>query len=439
MQKLIFIFRLAYRNLKLNYKKNLAALISIVAGFMSINLFEGYMKGAQDIFNENYEYRFTYGDLTIHHSDAFNNSIFFDGINYISKKTQDQLIEHLQSTNRVEIFVRKLNFRGMMTNGHLTTPIIGEGIDVNESIAMRAPVWSWNTSAGHPLRDGEANVVLGEELGRLLNCQALKKEKFLNLDGGYIAKERALNCSRSQMQISSTTDSGQANAIFLNVSGVLNTLYRELDSRYVQLPLSNAQSLLDTQGISLITLKLIKGADKKDFITSFESFINENKLPLKISSWKDNAFGDLYRQSMSFLNVLRGFFLVVILLIVTFSIMATQTRLVFERIKETATLRSLGFTNGLVTQIFICEALVLTLLGVVIGSLFSVIVSFAVKKIGIFYLIGILSEQVPFTIALITNNFIYSGFVLIILVTIACYIPLRKTLSMSISEAFAHN
>jgi putative ABC transport system permease protein len=140
---------------------------------------------------------------------------------------------------------------------------------------------------------------------------------------------------------------------------------------------------------------------------------------------------------MSFLSVLRGFFLVVILLIVLFSILATQTRLVFERITETATMRSIGYKNSLITQIFLCEALVLALIGSFLGILASVLVGETIDLIGIFYLIGILSEEVPFSIVVTPGNAIYSAFMLIVLAMVSCYIPLRKALALSISEAFA--
>jgi putative ABC transport system permease protein len=439
MHTRLFVLRLAARNLRLNYKKSLAALVSIVAGFMSINLFEGYMSGAEDIFNVTYEQRFAYGDLTVHHSKAFKDSVFFDGTSYIAKEDQDKILTYLNSSGEADIISRKLNFTGLITNGNFSTTIMGEGIDVVQTEAMRSPTWTWNTSGGKPLSENVPGVILGEELGRLLKCQLKDGAVFLNPLGGYIAEERTLDCGRPQFQLSSTTQSGQSNAIFLNVSGVTNTLFRELDSRYVEIPLESAQNLMDTDGISLMNIKLKVGVDKASFQKNLIGFTKERRLDVAVSSWKENAFGIIYRQSMSFLNTLRGFFLIVILLIVGFSVVATQTRLVFERITETATLRSLGFKNRLITKIFLAEAFLLSLVGSVFGALLSFVVSYLIKKIGKFYLIGILSEKVPFTIALVPENFLYSWMIITVMTTGACYIPQRKSLRLSINEAFTQH
>ena len=439
MQKIVFIFKLAKRNLILNYRKNLMALFSLVAGFMSINLFEGYMSGAKNLFNEAYEQRFMYGDFIIHHQEAYQNSIFFDGKSYIPLNQQNQILKRLLEINEIEIFMRRLSFTGMISNGELTTQIIGEGIDVVQGEKMRQPTWSWNVLAGRPIQETGGDALLGEELGRLLNCKVHPGEQFLDPNGGYIPKERKLNCPRSQVQITANTDSGSVNAIFLKSVGVSNVLYRELDSRFIQTNLTDAQSLLNTNGISLISIKLKKGVNKNEILNKIRNQIDRDSLPLVIHPWKESAFGEIYRQSMSFLNVLRGFFLVVILVIVTFSIMATQTRMVFERIKETATLRSLGFSETLISHIFISEAFLLALGGSLLGSIGSVLASITIKKIGFFYLIGILSEEVPFHIAIIGSNFLYSGLVLVSLSIVACYIPVKKTLSLSISEAFSYS
>lgn len=435
------LMKLAIRNLKLNYKKNFLALLSIVAGFMSVNLFEAYMTGTKELFVESYEERMFYGDYMIHHEQAYEQSIFFDGEKFVDKIAQDKIHEYLIKNNGVEIVVKRLSFKGMITNGEVTTQAIGEGIDIVNARKLRGEKWAWNTSSGHPVNENSNEVIVGEELGKLLNCQNAKAKSraIMRAEGGYIPVIRGMDCKRHDVQLNASTIQGQANAVFLTVVGTSNLLYREIDSRYLQTNLENIQRLLNTDGVSLITLKLKKDIDKKQFLIDLRDFIKSNKLPIIVASWKDNAFGDIYRQSMSFLGVLRGFFLVVILFIVLFSTIATQNRLVYERIKEAATLRSLGFKQQIIVQIFLTEALILALVGSTIGILLSVIASFLVKKIGIFYLIGILSEEVPFVFSLTLGTALKSTLVLTVLSMVACYMPLKNSLKRTISDVFAGN
>lgn len=436
MSNFRLVVKLAWRNVVLNRRKNIVAMISIVAGFMSVNLFEGYMRGAHELYQESYEERMFYGDFLIHHEGAFADSVFFDAKSYITKAHQDLVLPELKRRSAVIAVNRTLSFTGMLSNGDANTQVRGVGLDVAGAEAIRGEKWAWNTSAGRPLKE-ENEAVIGEELGDLLDCRRNPQFEFLRPMGGYVPKYRPLDCLRPEMQLSSNTDAGQANAVFINVVGTSNILYRELDSRYLMISLPMAQRLLDTDSVSLISLRLRQGSDKEKFLEELRDFFVKNTLPLKIDSWKDNAFGDIYRQSMSFLNVLRAFFLVVILAIVLFSILATQNRLVFERIKEIATLRSIGFKNRLIAQVFLAEALILALLGSVTGAGLSVVVSFAVRKIGIFYRIGILSEEVPFYFSLSGTIFLRSALVLLALSLIACYLPVRRAMRLSISEAFS--
>lgn len=436
MSNLKLVLKLAFRNVILNRWKNTLAMISIVAGFMSVNLFEGYMRGARELFEESYVERMFYGDFLIHNRDAYNDTVFFDAKNYIAKADQEALIRELQGRRDVFAWNRAVSFSGMLSNGDANTQVRGVGFDVAAAEKIRGEKWGWNASSGRPLKGG-TEAMIGEELGELLNCKRSEKIEYLRPQGGYLPAFRQMDCPRSEMQLNSNTDAGQANAVFLNVVGTSNILYRELDSRYVMVSLDVAQRLLDTEGISLLCVRLKKGEDKKKFLTEMRQFIASNNLPLLIDSWKDNAFGDIYRQSMSFLNVLRVFFLIVILTIVLFSILATQNRLVFERIKEIATLRSLGFKHRLITHIFLGEALILALMGSVAGSVLSVVASFITRSIGVFYRIGILSEEVPFYFSLSGPIFLRSALVLLALSLIACYLPVRRAMGLSISEAFS--
>lgn len=411
-------------------------MISIVAGFVSVNLFEGYMRGAKELFEESYEERMFYGDFLVYHQEAYIDTVFFDAKSYITKDQQDAVMQELVSRGEVFAINRVLSFTGMLSNGVHSTQVRGVGFDVPAAEMIRGEKWSWNASAGRPLKGG-ADALIGEELGELLDCKRPENVEFLRAEGGYLPKLRPLDCLRSEMQLNSNTDFGQANAVFLNVVGTSNFLYRELDSRYLMVSLDVAQRLLDTQGLSLICVRLNKDVDKEKFLMDMRYFFRQNNLPLLINSWKDNAFGEIYHQSMSFLNVLRIFFLIVILTIVLFSILATQNRLVFERIKEIATLRSIGFKKGLISHIFLGEALILALIGSVTGSVLSVLAGFLVRKIGIFYRIGILSEEVPFYFSLSGPIFLRSALVLIGLSLIACYLPLRRAMRLSISEAFS--
>lgn len=431
------ILKLALRNLVINYKKNILAVLSIMAGFMSVNLFEGYMTGAKNLFAENYEVRMFFGDFIIHHKDAFTDSTFFDSKSYMDETHQKEVFDFLNSQSEVETSVRKLSFKGTIQNATSSTQIIGDGIDIENAQKIRGEQWEFNTTFGNPLENSDRDIILGEELAELIDCEFKKENLHFKRGGGYKAELRPMSCLDQMVQITSNSVNGNANALFLKVKGLSNFLYREIDSRYIQVGLNAAQNLLMTKNISSINVKLKNTANKKLFLTNFNQMIKDRKLPLVISSWKDNAFGDIYRESLSFLNVLRGFFLTVILFIVMFSILATQNRNIVERTNEIGIFRSLGFNNNVLASIFVVEAFLLSLVGCLLGLVGSIIVSYLVKTIGIYYLIGILSEEIPFLFDLTLLRVFESFFVIIGIVLFATFVPLKKAISKTIAQIFS--
>lgn len=431
------ILKMAFKNLKSHGRKNLIALIAIASGFISINLFEGYIEGAQKLFKENYEVRNAYADFIIHHENAYKDSIIFDDTNYITKQEQDKLLGFLEQQSSIETVLRRLSFKGQITNQLTTTQILGEGLDVKQATFLRGKAWAYNTTFGKPLTEGTNEILLGEDLSRILGCEFKKDNSHFNFDSGYKPHFRPLSCFQNLVQITSYTTKGQANAVFLTISGITNYLYREIDSRFVQINLESAQKLLNTDSVSSINIKLKPNTDKQQFLRLVRNYFRDNNLKLKISSWKENAFGDIYRESMSFLFVLRGFFLTVILFIVLFSILTTQNRIVYERLKETAILRSLGFKKQFILKVFLMEAFIITCFASLIGLFISFLISFIIKEIGIYYLIGILSEEIPFIFVLNLKTLSESFIGILLMMLFATYYPYSRSLKKSIAQVFS--
>ncbi len=442
MKETPYAWRIASRNINRNWKRSLAAILSISAGFIALNLFEGYIADAESIFDITYSQRLMLGDVLIHHEDAFQSGMWDDGTHLMDLNTQTQLQSILKQTGDVDNSVEFLNVSGQVSNGSANSVFSGYGYEVEAGRKMREPAWEWNTLAGAPLGSTPTDAdsgVLGQTLGRVLDCLPEHRLNSLQPKGGYEPFVRPFHCRESSLLLSVMTANGQANATSLEVRGLVDAVYSEADSRFLAMPLAKAQSLLGTDGISLLSVRLTHPSEIGGFLGKIRNAFRQANLKLKATRWQNHPYGDIYVRSLSFLRVFRLFTLAVVLTVVTLSVFSTVLRLVQERTPEIGTLRSLGFRNLQVLGFFMLESSLLALFGTTLGIFASYVISFIVNSIGIYYKIGILSEEIPLHILLPPGNFLTSAVILIALSLLATLIATRRALRSTIPDCLAHH
>ena len=59
------MFKIALKNVILNWRLSFAALTSVITAFMCLALFQGYIRGVDQVYHLAFENRFMYGDLII--------------------------------------------------------------------------------------------------------------------------------------------------------------------------------------------------------------------------------------------------------------------------------------------------------------------------------------------------------------------------------------
>lgn len=93
----------------------------------------------------------------------------------------------------------------------------------------------------------------------------------------------------------------------------------------------------------------------------------------------------MLEQIVSIVHTVTTVILVVILLIVMVGISNTYRMVLYERIKEIGTMRSVGMTGKTTGKLFTTEAVVLSLFGAIAGCIIAFIILFAVSKIPVNY------------------------------------------------------
>jgi putative ABC transport system permease protein len=430
---------IALRNISRHWRRSLAAILSLASGFAAINLFEGYIRDVENIFDQTYSKRLMYGHVLVQPNNAVEGGLG-DNIHLIDPDQQRQLKEILASTNEVTTTVQFLNVSGLISNGSTHTVFRGIGYDLSSGQKMREPFWTWNTLGGEPLEQSShalQNIVIGKGLGHILDCSPTALPQKMSFIEGYSRESRGLRCPAQDVEISVATESGQMNTSRAHIVGVVDAVYREFDVRYIAMALEQAQALVGTGGISLVSIQLKEPAKAARFIRTLETEFESRNLPLKVFRWQEHSFGELYIQSIDFLHFFRDFTLFVTLVIISLSVFSQLTRLIQERTREIGTLRCLGFRTTQIRSMFLVEALYLSIFGSAFGAVLTLILAPLMNALGIVYRVGILSEKVPFRIELVPAHFAMSALTLITIAALAASIAIERSVRKNIPECLA--
>ncbi len=434
--------QIAFRNAFKNWRHSLAAIISISAGFLSLVLFQGYITDVNRMYEDGYTHRAMYGHLLIENPEIQTTEGKARPEDFFITSEEQQKVSQFLADNSYDVkdTVRFLPVTGMATNGKNSFIFVAMGYDVDAGARVRAPHWAWEALYGLPLQvaNDPQGVVLGQSLGFLLGCVPDKKNTRMVQNYGYVAEDRPFTCQKDSVQLTATTVTGQLNAIDLNVVGLIDGGYKDIDEKWMKISLENAQTILNTDKIQFQSVLLNKERKADKFVKKFNEFSKSQGLKLHAIKWYDHQIADVYKQIKSLLGIFQTFIVTVILTIACLSVLNTVVKSVKERTKEIGTLRSIGFTGKQVGYIFSLEALYLSMMGVVVGATVAVVTTFSVNQAGILYRAGLLSEPIVFTIGYDFRAYFLCTLLLGILAILASHLATKSTVRAAVAQNLTH-
>lgn len=166
-------------------------------------------------------------------------------------------------------------------------------------------------------------------------------------------------------------------SIALFPSGVFS-IQQDYDSRYIWIPYSLAEEVLDAEGkATAYELSLVKGADVDAVQQRIASLLPE-RLAVKNRLQQQAVFYKVFKTERLILTVILSF----ILLLASFNIFGALTMLLVEKRRDTAVLRSMGFSVNKIRGIFWTQGFLISLGGCLTGVALGLAVCFIQMKTG---------------------------------------------------------
>lgn len=436
------IARIAWRNVIRNWRRSLASSLAIAAGFTAVSLFDGFLIDIKRVTEDGYSSRGMLADVLIQHKDAENKLVEDQFAYSLTKEEQEYLDKIVLSDPDVVTRVRFLEVKGLISNGRNNAVFVGNAHDLKEGYVARSPHWEWNAIAGKPLAkmDDDNALLMGMTLGQMMDCTSTVDVKTVTQrGGGYLPEERPFHCDNPSMQLSASTEAAQVNALDLKVAGLMDAGFREADKHWVQLPLTTAQRLLDTDKITMMSVRLKDNSQSNAFINRIKEQSKATGHEFDIKRWQDHNFGAFMRNTDQILNAFRGLFMSIVIIIVVLSVANTMMKAVNERIREIGTFRSMGFHRRDIRKIFTLEGFGLALVSCAGGLALTLILCLAVNYSGIRYRAGMLSVPIFLTVGMNPVIWITNCIWLCLLAASTAWFSSRRAAKMIVADALRAN
>ena len=172
--------------------------------------------------------------------------------------------------------------------------------------------------------------------------------------------------------------SAENKELILTVRGIFKTGFLDYDSNLVIIPLKTMQ-ILGEQGEVATEIGIITGTPQKiEEVEAkvYEKLQNDN---FSVVSWKTINHNLL--NAVQFEKFVLIAILSLLLMIASFAVSVILNMIVREKIKDIGILKSIGYTNSHIRNIFTIEGLIIGVSGMLLASVFSPVILMILKKL----------------------------------------------------------
>ncbi len=165
--------------------------------------------------------------------------------------------------------------------------------------------------------------------------------------------------------MTTTTVDGAYNVGPLQVAGIYTFNNAIVEGQLIFMPLSYGQILMDTAGVTKIIVMTNTIDDTDRVAAVVQRKLTTAGLDFEVRTWEQLA--DFYRQLKGFFDILFGFLMIAVSVLVFFIVLQVLTMSFLERTREVGTIRAIGTKRYQVFLMFFMESVFLGACGGLLG------------------------------------------------------------------------
>ena len=456
---------LALRNLLRNRRRSLTTLVAMAIGAVTILVFGGYSRNITLTLQTSYVMRG--GHLQIQRKDYFlfgsGNPAAYGIADYqhvIDVVARDPVLAPMLS-----VVTPMISLGGIAGNfaAGVSRTIVASGVVVEDRNRMRR--WNefdlpFNLQPFALTGAAEDAVVIGNGVARVLelcrplavaNCpQHTKPETAAGASApadvtalAALESRPAASPGEARIELLAANVHGAPNVASLRAIKAEKQGFKELDDMYIGMHLAQAQRLLygsEKPQATAVVLQLVHTGQ----IPAAKARLAEllaTKLqgaPLEVQDFE--TLNPFYGQAVGMFATIFGFMAVLIGAIVLFTVGNTMSMAVMERTAEIGTLRAMGLRRSGIRRLFMCEGLLLGLIGAAAGVAASLLVAWLINHAALTWLPPGQVDPVPLTVRVWGEAALMLGTAagLALVAVVSAWWPARRAARMLIVDALRH-
>jgi len=402
---------LAFRNVFRNRRRTVMTLMMVgggVAGLLMVGGFFAFMmRGLRESTIRN-----GLGHIQIFTAEHFRR----DEVHVLDTGISNwrQVAASVQSTEHVRGVAPRIEFYGMLSNGVKSSVFMGSAVDPQ---AERDMGFSPRLSSGRDLAansNGEVEALIGSGVARSMSVKVG--------DG---------------LTILAVTADGALNGIDIQIVGIVNSGFKDLDDRYLRISLPSAQRLLQSDRVT----NLVVGLDTTENTDKVAMIIGPRMQGLsqqmELRKWIDLAA--YYKQVRTLFSGIFLFLGIIVFFMVLMASVNTLLMAMMERTREIGTMLAMGTPRLWIVALFMAEATLIGILGAAVGVATGNLLGVLLNASGLHIPPPPgTTVDMSFRVLYMPSLMIGSAVMVIVSLALASILPALRASRLQIVEALAH-
>lgn len=408
---------LALRNLLRNARRSITTIAAVALGYAAVNILAGFTSYMFASIEDAHIYEQSNGHLQIWKKDARDYGGSDPEEYLITEEEFAGIKEFAAKDSRISIAAGLLEVNGNLDFDGKIGYFFGQAMVPSEKDEIHSRSTTLNSADG---KTYEGKPITDETEYAIAVAPGMAENLGLSVDSDII--------------LTAPTLSGQMNALDAVVFQLVDVASEALSKRYIFLPLTLAQQLYETNGVTCVRILLDHTTDTDAVVAAVREAYPESEW--EVIPWYDVS--RLYLRTKNMFEIIFGLVFAIITVIVTMSVLNTIGMAVVERTREIGTLRALGLKRPGVTLLFGIESGLLGVIGALTGLTITIAISLIVGAIEPTWEPPVAAREVIWQIRILPGYLSLTFILLIFFTTLAAIPPARRAAKQSIVDSLGH-